>query len=94
VTLRNVLLVIALVALGLGALAVAMGVASLWVLIVWAAILALALAVERFRYKALQTGSPGPGWQRTSERFVDDETGKIVTVWLDPRTGERQYVKD
>ncbi len=91
---RNVLLVIGLVALGLAALAVVLGYADLWVLIVWAAILVLALIVERFRYKALQSGTPGPGWQRTNERFVDDETGKTVTVWMDPRTGERQYVKD
>ena len=26
--------------------------------------------------------------------IVDDETGKTVTVYIDPRTGERQYVKD
>jgi hypothetical protein len=88
------LLIIAAVAFSLGGLAVVMGLVGMWVLIVWAAILALALVIERFRYKALQSASPGPGWQRTSERFVDDETGKTVTVWLDPRTGERQYVKD
>ncbi len=88
------LLAIAIVALVCGVIAVALGAIGLWALVVWAAILALALAIERFRYKPLQSGKPGPGWERTTERFVDDETGKTVTVWVDPRTGERQYVKD
>lgn len=38
-------------------------------------------------------GKPrGPNWRATDERFVDPETGKLVTVWFDPETGERRYV--
>lgn len=33
-------------------------------------------------------------WQTTDERFVDPETGKLVTVWYDPESGERRYVED
>ncbi len=49
---------------------------------------------ERFRYKTVEKGVPGPGWVCTDERFVDDETGKPVSVYLEPTTGERQYVQD
>lgn len=33
-------------------------------------------------------------WQATDERFVDPETGRLVTVWFDPETGRRRYVDD
>jgi hypothetical protein len=45
-------------------------------------------------YKPLVAKAPGPGWQRTDERFVDDETGATVTVFVEPGTGERAYVRD
>ncbi len=34
------------------------------------------------------------GWKPTDERFVDPDTGKLVTVWFDPKSGERRYVDD
>lgn len=34
----------------------------------------------------------GGSWKPTEERFVDPETGKLVTVWFDPTSGERRYV--
>jgi hypothetical protein len=49
---------------------------------------------ERFRYKPLAPASPGADWQRTSERFVDPDSGKTVTVYLQPGSGERQYVEE
>jgi hypothetical protein len=36
----------------------------------------------------------GPAWRATDEKFVDPETGELVTVWFDPETGERRYVGD
>ena len=36
---------------------------------------------------------PGPGWQRTEERFVDPNTGETLEVWFDPASGERAYVQ-
>jgi hypothetical protein len=40
----------------------------------------------------VETAAPGPGWTRTQERFIDDETGEPVTVWIDA-TGDRKYVR-
>jgi hypothetical protein len=36
----------------------------------------------------------GNSWRATEERFVDPESGKLVTVWFDPETGERRYVQE
>lgn len=50
------------------------------------------LLIERWRYRRLGRGRPGPNWRETGERFVDPETGKRITVYHDPVTGERRYV--
>ena len=55
-------------------------------------LLIAALLVERWRYKPLSDDRPGPDWVRTDERFVDPETGKLVTVFYRPATGERRYI--
>jgi hypothetical protein len=47
---------------------------------------------ERWRYKRLAGSRPGPEWVATEERFVDPESGKLVTVYYRPSTGERRYV--
>jgi hypothetical protein len=36
----------------------------------------------------------GGNWRPTDEKFVDPETGELVTVWFDPATGERRYVSN
>lgn len=56
------------------------------------AILLFVLAVERWRYKPLSSRRPGAGWISTEERFVDPESGRLVTVFYKPSTGERRYV--
>jgi len=61
-------------------------------LAVWGTIFAGGVLIERWRYKRLSDGRPGGGWQATPERFVDPETGRLVTVFLNPATGERRYV--
>ena len=77
-----------------GALALAL--TGLWPVAGWlgwlAALVIAGLLVERWRYKRLGAAPPGPGWERTGERFVDPETGRLVTVWFHPATGERRYV--
>ncbi|HVZ69366.1 MAG TPA: hypothetical protein VG891_07865 [Rhizomicrobium sp.] len=60
----------------------------------WGALVVIGTIYERYRYKPLEEGRPGSGWVATSERFIDDETGKSVTVYLDPTTGERKYVTE
>lgn len=59
---------------------------------VWAVLLIGGLWIERWRYKPLSSKPPEPGWEATGERFVDPETGRRVTVYFQPRTGERRYV--
>jgi hypothetical protein len=92
---------LALIATGVGA-----GVSGLWLTVV-GAVLLVALAIERNRYRseATEHGSEpiGPGggeptgpleprFQRTEETFVDPTTGHRMQVFVDPRTGERRYV--
>ncbi len=36
----------------------------------------------------------GTGWKRTSERFIDDKSGRTITVYVKPFTGERAYVAE
>jgi hypothetical protein len=62
-----------------------------WVAL-WAALLIVGLLVERWRYQPLTGARPGPDWVATDERFVDPETGKLVTVYYHPSSGERRYV--
>ena len=70
----------------LGAVPAAVGLAG------WGLILLIGVAIERWRYKPLAERSPGPDWTVTDERFVDPETGKLVTVYYHPASGERRYV--
>ncbi len=56
-------------------------------------LLLLVTLFERVSYKRPFDAQEarGPGWQRTTERFVDEETGAMVTVYVQPETGERAY---
>jgi hypothetical protein len=58
----------------------------------WALVLVVGLLIERWRYKPLTERPPGPDWTATDERFVDPETGKVVTVYFHAASGERRYV--
>jgi hypothetical protein len=44
------------------------------------------------RYRGALPGPVGAGWQQTSERFRDEESGEWLDVWFDPESGERRYV--
>jgi hypothetical protein len=55
-------------------------------------VLLFGLVVEPWRYKPLTSCRPGRGWVATDERFVDPESGKLVTVFYQASTGERRYV--
>lgn len=72
----------------------AVGLINAWVCVVWGALIFFGLAFERVVYKAIAPARPGSGWVKTAERFVDDHTGKPVTVYLEPQTGERMYVEE
>ena len=82
----------------LGALAVSAGTVLTMMtgggigLIVLGALLIASLALEaRYGRPGAPTDVPLHAWERTSERFVDDETGQLLEVWIDPLTGERRY---
>jgi hypothetical protein len=60
----------------------------------WGGLLILGTVYERVRYKPVEATAPKGNWVRTEERFIDDETGEPVTVYMDPQTGERKYVHD
>jgi hypothetical protein len=64
---------------------------ALW-LLAGGALLVVGTVFERVFYKPLITAKPGPGWTYTGERFVDPQTGKLVKVFYNASTGERQYV--
>lgn len=62
--------------------------------LIWGGLITASVVFERVRYKPLERKAPQGNWVRTAERFVDDETGAVVTVYLDPDTGERKYVRE
>ena len=59
-------------------------------LIVLGALLFIAFE-HRYGRPGQQPNDVSIDWQRTGERFVDEETGKPVEVLMDPLTGERRY---
>jgi hypothetical protein len=91
--LRSAVIVIGALCLVGGGLAVLAGAMPGFVAMVWGLILLLGTLYERFRYKALVKEGPH-GAVRTNERFVDDSTGRTVTVYIDPTSGERSYVEE
>lgn len=63
--------------------------------LVWGAILVFGIIYERYGYKSIVDKVPdGKGWTRTAERFIDDKSGKTITVYVKPFTGERAYVAE
>jgi hypothetical protein len=58
------------------------------------AILLLGLLFERYVYKPVRLQPPGPGWDRTAEKFADPRSGQAEVVYYNARTGERRYVAE
>ncbi len=92
--LRAILTVAGLVAVAVAVVLVLCGTpfpAVIWLAVLGIVIL-LGVAFERVHYKKLSHDAPGPGFEPTSERFVDPETGSLVQVHVNAATGERAYV--
>lgn len=51
------------------------------------------IALEPRYGRPHDTARPSGTWERTGERFVDDESGELVEVWYNPATGERRYTQ-
>ena len=84
------LLGVALLA-GAGVVAV-LGLAPVaWELGGFGLLIVLGTVLERRVYRGIEAPPPGPDWQRTTERFRDPTSGRVVTVWFNARTGERRY---
>jgi hypothetical protein len=64
-----------------------------FVLLIVAAVAIVSVLIEPV-YGRAAARPLGPGWRPTDEKFVDPETGELVTVWFDPASGERRYVGD
>lgn len=61
-------------------------------LLVIGALIFIGVAFEhRYGRPGQQPNDASIEWQRTGERFVDEETGQPVEVLMDPVTGERRY---
>ena len=88
--LRKALFVVALGLLAVGLGVWLAGVRGAAPLVIWGAVLLVALFIERWRYRP-SGGSRSSAWQLTSERFIDPETGRPMLVYYNPRTGERRY---
>jgi hypothetical protein len=50
------------------------------------------IVFERRRYGASQPRPVDVAWRETSERFIDDASGREVVVWFNSETGARRYV--
>ena len=91
--LRNLVLALG-AAMTLGGVAlIAMGMPAVQ-LVVFGGLLLVGTLFERVVYKRLEAAPAHDRFQPTAERFFDDATGAPVTVWTDPKTGERKYVRD
>jgi hypothetical protein len=57
----------------------------------WGLVLMAAVLLERWRYARTAKADERP-WQETGERFVDPESGRLMSVQYSPGSGERRYV--
>lgn len=65
---------------------------GVWPTALAAAVILGGIVFERARYGAARLRPHGDDWRETPERFIDDASGKAMTVWYNPATGERRYV--
>ena len=92
-SLRGMVVAVGAACLVAGAVMWFLAVPTALILLFWAVALIAGTVYERVIYKPLESQA-GHGWTPTSERFVDDATGKTVTVYVQEGTGERKYVAD
>jgi len=66
---------------------------GMWPAVLMAALVVLGTVYERHHYRGGEDAAPSGGsWQATNERFRDEGSGRLVTVWFNSMTGERRYV--
>ena len=85
------------VAFLVGAVAGVAWVPETWPMLLGAGLFAFGVFAESFYYRGGTIGGAvgaGGSLQPTPERFLDEESGRLVTVWFNPETGERRYVDE
>ncbi|WP_068089157.1 hypothetical protein [Novosphingobium rosa] len=80
---------IAVLSIGVALVAVSLAFWPAWPLGVMGAVLAISVLVDR-RYRG-RAEPPVTGWEPTTEKFLDEETGQVMQVWYHPGTGQRDY---
>ncbi len=88
--LRTLVLVAAMILLTIGVVATALDLAS-WPMVAGPLVLVIGIVFERARYGASRPRPQENGWVETPERFIDDASGRAMSVWYKPATGERRY---
>jgi len=92
--LRAILLVFAVLLLVFSGWLVTFDVAG-WPMLVFPILLLIGIVFERVHYTGnARANEPDKDWAPTSERFLDEATGRPVTVWFNATTGERKYVDE
>jgi hypothetical protein len=64
-----------------------------WPMLVMAVLLIIGTVFERVNYRGSEAHRGQGQWQITEERFLDEASGRLVTVWFNATTGERRYVE-
>lgn len=91
--LRNVLLALGLAWLAVGTWLTLYDAAG-WPMLILPAVLVAGILFERVHYRGNASEPLDPNWRPTNERFLDEASGRPVTVWFNAATGERRYVDD
>ncbi len=65
--------------------------AGVTLLILGGLIVASVAFEHRYGRPGARTSPASTQWEPTGERFIADETGAKLEVWMDPLTGERRY---
>ncbi|WP_375396972.1 hypothetical protein [uncultured Sphingomonas sp.] len=87
---RAILLLVAVGLAGAALLATVADPAS-WPMLAMALVLLTGIVFERLHYVGNATDAAAQDWRATGEKFLDEASGRLVTVWFNPTTGERDY---
>jgi hypothetical protein len=88
---RIAVLALGALALGGGTVLTVLTGGGVGLMILGAVIIASVGLESRYGRPGAPTDVPPHAWELTNEKFVDDETGRVLEVWIDPLTGERRY---
>ena len=88
---RTFLFALGAMALAGGTVLTVMTGGGIGLMILGAVIIASVGLESRYGRPGAPTNVPPHAWELTNEKFIDDETGQLLEVWIDPLTGERRY---